>query len=82
MADFSDEEDLLLYRLAKEQVDAGRRINWRTVWLGMPYCGKTQRQLQIRLKTLKRTHGVSLDSFPRRFRDQKSARTRLVVATS
>ncbi|EGZ05206.1 hypothetical protein PHYSODRAFT_342579 [Phytophthora sojae] len=66
MADFSDEEDLLLYRLAKEQVDAGRRINWRTVWLGMPYCGKTQRQLQIRLKTLKRTHGVSLDSFPRR----------------
>ncbi|EGZ10005.1 hypothetical protein PHYSODRAFT_338705 [Phytophthora sojae] len=59
MADFSDEEDLLLYRLAKEQVDAGRRINWRTVWLGMPYCGKTQRQLQIRLKTLKRTHGVS-----------------------
>ncbi|EGZ17709.1 hypothetical protein PHYSODRAFT_378053, partial [Phytophthora sojae] len=67
MADFSDEEDLLLYRLAKDQVDAGRRIYWRTVWLGMAYCGKTQRQLQIRLKTLKRTHGVSLDSFPRRF---------------
>ncbi|EGZ06477.1 hypothetical protein PHYSODRAFT_531386 [Phytophthora sojae] len=44
----------------------------------MAYCGKTQRQLQIRLKTLKRTHGVSLNSFPRRFRDQKSARTRLV----
>ncbi|GMF64021.1 unnamed protein product [Phytophthora fragariaefolia] len=44
----------------------------------MPYCRKTQRQLQIRLKTLKRTHGVSLDSFPRRFQKQKSSRTRSV----
>eukprot|EP00644_Phytophthora_capsici_P012753 jgi/Phyca11/101435/e_gw1.5.1117.1 len=33
----------------------------------MRFCGKSQRQLQIRLKTLKRTYGVSLDGFPRRF---------------
>ncbi|KAG1693227.1 hypothetical protein DVH05_023692 [Phytophthora capsici] len=67
MADFSDDEDKLLYRLAKAQVDEGRKISWRKVWLGMRFCGKSQRQLQIRLKTLKRTYGVSLDGFPRRF---------------
>ncbi|KAE9072741.1 hypothetical protein PF010_g25364 [Phytophthora fragariae] len=55
MADFSDNEDRLLYRLAKAQVDAGHKISWRRVRLDMPFCGKTQRQLQIRLKTLKRT---------------------------
>ncbi|KAE9271645.1 hypothetical protein PR003_g30451 [Phytophthora rubi] len=34
MADFSDDEDRLLYRLAKAQVDAGHKISWRPIYGG------------------------------------------------
>ncbi|OWY96504.1 hypothetical protein PHMEG_00033215 [Phytophthora megakarya] len=74
MADFSDDEDLLLYRLAKAQVDGGHRTNWKRVWQGMTSCGKTKKQLQIRLKTLKKTYGTCLDTFPKRFRQQEAMR--------
>lgn len=71
MSDFSDEED---YRLARAQVDAGRKISWWKVWRGMPFSGKSQRQLQIRLKTLKRTYGTNLNQFPKCFVNDQVSR--------
>jgi hypothetical protein len=67
MADFSDDDDRMLVRLAREQLRCGRYIDWKKVWLRMTYAGKSQKQLQIRLKTLKRTHGRDLSAFPRCF---------------
>lgn len=67
MADFSDAEDRLLFQLAKTQLDEGHKIDWKRVWQGMRTSTKSQHQLQIRLKTLKRTYGTNLDGFPRRF---------------
>ncbi|EGZ24341.1 hypothetical protein PHYSODRAFT_483158 [Phytophthora sojae] len=67
MADFSDAEDRLLFRLAKQQRDEGHKIDWNRVWRELKSAGKTQHQLQIRLTTLNRTHGTRLDRFPRQF---------------
>eukprot|EP00644_Phytophthora_capsici_P019076 jgi/Phyca11/132140/e_gw1.137.8.1 len=67
MADFSDVEDRRLFRLAKTYVDARQKINWKQVSRAMTSTGKSQHQLQIRLKTLKKTYGNNLNQFPKQF---------------
>ncbi|GMF80335.1 unnamed protein product [Phytophthora fragariaefolia] len=67
MADLSDEDDLCRYSLVRQQLEKGHKISWQRLWKQMELTGKTQRQLQIRPKTLKRTYGTDLEQFPVRF---------------
>jgi len=59
MADFSDAEDRLLFRLAKAQLEARRKINWSRIYTEMASTRKSQQQLRRWLK--------DLSSFPSRF---------------
>jgi hypothetical protein len=67
MSDFSDEHDRMLVRLASAQLRQSNRIDWTKLCQRMTYTGKSQKQLQIRLKTLKRTYGCDINRFPRCF---------------
>ena len=67
LTDFSDDEDLHLFQIAKMFTDAGCKIDWMYVARKMKYSKKTKEQLRGRLKTLKQRLGVDLSKFPRRF---------------
>lgn len=67
MADFTDEEDIQLIQNAKLFVDGDRPICWDYVQKNTK-TKKTRKQLQNRLKTLKRTHGRDFNAYPARFR--------------
>jgi hypothetical protein len=66
MADFSDLEDSLLYYAVKDEWSQKGKIKWDRVCILFANTGKTRKNLQQRLKTLKRTFGKNLDRFPRR----------------
>jgi hypothetical protein len=65
MSNFSDLEDRDLVRLVMCLYDQGKKISWIYVAQQMAYSKKTNEQLRMRLKTLKKTHGQQLNKFPR-----------------
>ena len=67
MSDFSDEQDVQLFVLAKEFVDANKRISWADIEHAMKNSKKTRKALQERFQTLKRTYGKDIYAFPNRF---------------
>ena len=67
LTDFTDDEDLHLFQIAKMFTDASCKIDWMYVFRKMKYTKKTKEQLRGRLKTLKQRWGVDLSKFPRRF---------------
>lgn len=71
MSDFSDKDDLELFRLAKMFVDAGNKVDWDYICKQMKKTKKSRQQLQGRLKTMKQRWGVDLNAFPSRFLNYK-----------
>ena len=67
MSNFSDEEDKQLIQLVRWYHDKKRPIDWIKLAKKMAKTGKSRLQLQNRLKTLKRTYGPEVRSFPKRF---------------
>ena len=67
MSDFSDEQDIRLFVLAKKYVDANERVSWINIERKMKSSRKSRVVLRERFRTLKRTHGDDLNKFPRRF---------------
>ena len=78
MSDFSDEQDHTLIRLVLQEQSASGKIDWKAVSTHFTrlFPGtrkvppKTRLSLRQRLKTLKRTHGADIHSFPKRFYGQ------------
>ncbi|KAG7388335.1 DNA-directed DNA polymerase alpha catalytic subunit pol1 [Phytophthora pseudosyringae] len=64
MSDFTDDEDRQLVQLASVLSRNGRQILWENLTQQMKGTKKPKEVLRQRLKTLKRTHGRSLENFP------------------
>jgi hypothetical protein len=71
MSDFSDKDDIELFRAAKMFVDVGSAVDWDYTLKKMKKSKKTRSQLQGRLKTMKQRWGVDLNGFPIRFLSYK-----------
>ena len=67
MADFSDKDDQLLFQHAKMFWDASKKVDWDYMCKKVKIPKKTRKQLQNRLKALKRRWGFNLNAFPERF---------------
>eukprot|EP00644_Phytophthora_capsici_P010766 jgi/Phyca11/104207/e_gw1.9.670.1 len=63
---FTDQADKLLVQLAYEYVSKKRRVVWSEVArkLRKRRVKKTPKELETRLRTLQRAHGVDLAKFP------------------
>ena len=64
MSDFTDDEDRQLVQLALFFFHSRRQILWDTLTQQMKGSKKPKEALRQRLKTLKRTHGRDLETFP------------------
>uniref|UniRef100_A0AAV1T3T0 MADF domain-containing protein n=1 Tax=Peronospora matthiolae TaxID=2874970 RepID=A0AAV1T3T0_9STRA len=64
MSDFTDDEDRQLVQLALVFSHSRRQILWDTLTQQMKGSKKPKEALRQRLKTLKRTHGRDLETFP------------------
>lgn len=74
MSDFSDKEDVQLFRFAKKFVDAKQRVSWAYIEKKMKFSKKSRVVLRERFRTLRRTYGDDLDKFPRRYKVRATGR--------
>lgn len=74
MADFTDEEDILLMQVADQTMRKNGNHNWKAIAHAMRETRKSSRKLKRRYFTLQRTYGRDFSKLPMCLRKMMDAR--------